>query len=48
MAAMADGSTVSISDELDNRVYQALMTPQTRKSDVPDVMYRQKEDDFMQ
>ena len=45
-AAMADGSIRGISEEIDYHVYQALMTPQTRQSDVPNNHYILKEDDF--
>ena len=45
-AAMADGSTKAIAEEIDYHVYQALMTPHTRQSDAPNVLYLLKEDDF--
>ena len=47
-ASMLDGSTISISDGLDYKVYQALMTPMTRSSDVPSHKYLLKDDDFRQ
>ena len=46
IAAMADGSTKAIAEEIDYHVYQALMTPHTRQSDAPNVLYLLKEDDF--
>lgn len=46
--AMADGSVVSLSKDLDYHVYQALMTPQSRQSDVPDTNYLLKDDDYRQ
>ena len=45
-AAMADGSIISMSEEIDYHVYQALMTPHTRQSDVPYDQFILKEDDF--
>ena len=46
--AMLDGSTKSLDDTLDYHVYQALMTPGTRQSDVPNELYLLKEDDYLQ
>lgn len=37
--AMADGTTRFVSDSVDYRVYQALMTPRGWKSDVPAPSY---------
>lgn len=44
--SMADGSTVLMSREIDYHVYQALMSPQTRQSDMPDPMYNLRDRDF--
>jgi prepilin-type N-terminal cleavage/methylation domain-containing protein len=44
--SMLDGSTDSISDQIEYHVYQALMTPQTKQSDVPNVPYLLKEADY--
>ncbi len=46
VAAMLDGSTKSISDEITYTVYQALMSPQTKQSDVPNPTQLLKEDDY--
>lgn len=48
VAAMLDGSTKSLDETIDYHVYQALMTPQTKQSDVPWNQYLLKEDDFIQ
>lgn len=45
-AAMLGGSVTTISNEIDYRVLQALMTPHTKQSDVPDPSYKLKEDDY--
>ena len=47
VAAMLDGSTKSIDEKIEYHVYQALMTPQTRQSDVPYHLYLLKEDDYL-
>lgn len=44
--AMADGSVRSVSDGLSYHVYQALMTPMTRQSDVPYDQYILKATDY--
>lgn len=44
--AFADGSVIQIDEGIDYRVYQALMTPNTRESDVPNRSYLLKEDDY--
>lgn len=44
--AMLDGSTIVLSDQLDYHVYQALMTPQTKKSFVPYPNYILNDADF--
>lgn len=46
VGAMLDGSTSSISEDIDYTVYQALLTPQTKQSDVPNPAYLLKEADF--
>lgn len=46
ITSMLDGSTKGISDQIEYQVYQALMTPQTKQSDVPNVRYLLKEDDY--
>ena len=46
IVGMLDGSTKGIAEEVDYTVYQALMTPQTKQSDVPNPQYLLKEDDF--
>jgi prepilin-type N-terminal cleavage/methylation domain-containing protein len=48
VAAMLDGSTKNVDEGIDYHVYQALMTPQTKQSDVPYNNYLLKEDDFIQ
>jgi hypothetical protein len=48
VAAILDGPTKSIDEPIDYHVYQALMTPQTRESDVPNNLYLLKEDDYLQ
>ncbi len=48
VAAMLDGSTKSIDEKIDYHVYQALMSPQTKQSDVPYHQYLLKEDDYVQ
>lgn len=45
-AAMMGGSVMTIDNAIDYRVLQALMTPQTKSSDVPDRKYVLKEDDY--
>lgn len=46
--AMLGGSVVTISDGIDYHVYQALMTPHTKASDVPNKIYILKEADYIQ
>lgn len=46
LAAFADGSISAISEDIDYHVYQALMTPQTRQSDVPYNQYLLREADY--
>jgi prepilin-type N-terminal cleavage/methylation domain-containing protein len=46
VAAMLDGSTKNVAETIDYHIYQALMTPQTKQSDVPYNNYLLKEDDF--
>ena len=46
IVGMLDGSTKPLAEEVDYHVYQALMTPQTKQSDVPNAQYLLKEDDF--
>ncbi len=48
VCAMLDGSTKSLDEGIEYHVYQALMTPQTKQSDVPWHQYLLKEDDFIQ
>ncbi len=48
VVGMLDGSTKSLDEVIDYHVYQALMTPQTRQSDVPFHTYLLKEDDYLQ
>jgi prepilin-type N-terminal cleavage/methylation domain-containing protein len=48
IVGMLDGSTKSVEETIDYHVYQALMTPQTRQSDVPNHAYLLKEDDYLQ
>ncbi len=43
-----DGSTKSLDEGIDYHVYQALLTPGTRQSDVPNELYLLKEDDYLQ
>ena len=45
-AAMLDGSTIVLSDQMDYHVYQALLTPHTKKSAVPFPDYILKDGDF--
>lgn len=45
-AAMADGSVRSFFDRMEYHVYQALMTPSTRQSDVPYNRYLLKANDY--
>lgn len=47
-AAMLGGSVITLSENTDYRVYQALMTPQTAQSDVPDNRYLLREADYLQ
>lgn len=47
-AAMLDGSVISLNNELDYHVYQALLTPQTTASDVPLNKYTLRDTDFRQ
>lgn len=44
--SMADGSVKGIREKLDYHVYQALLTPNTRKSDAPFNRYLLKADDY--
>jgi prepilin-type N-terminal cleavage/methylation domain-containing protein len=46
MVAMADGSVRSLSEGLEYHVYQALMTPMTSKSDVPNTRYVLRASDY--
>lgn len=46
VVSMLDGSTDNISDQIEYNVYQALMTPQTKQSDVPNAQYLLKEADY--
>ena len=46
--AFADGSTKSISEEIDYQVYQSLLAPHNAKSDMPEPGFRMVEDDYMQ
>jgi hypothetical protein len=41
-----DGSVMALSKDIDYQVYQALMTPNHRKSDAPYAMYILKDDDY--
>ena len=44
--ALADGSTRLISDDIEYHVYQALMAPHDKLSDIPDLNFVFKEDDI--
>ncbi len=44
--AMLDGSMISLDEQIDYHVYQSLMTPVTKKSDVPNANYLLNDDDF--
>lgn len=44
--AMLDGSMTLLDEQIDYHVYQALMTPVTKQSDVPNALYLLKDDDF--
>jgi hypothetical protein len=44
--AMLGGSVTAMSDGIDYVVYQALLTPHTKASDVPNKMYILKEADY--
>ncbi len=44
--AFLSGTVISMSDQVDYNVYQALLTPNTRASDMPQTNYILKEDDF--
>ncbi|MGN6544507.1 MAG: DUF1559 family PulG-like putative transporter [Aureliella sp.] len=46
--AMLGGSVSAMSEGIDYHVYQALLTPHTRASDVPNVQYILKEADYAQ
>ena len=46
MISMADGSVKSLKEKLDYHVYQSLMTPNTRKSDVPFNRHLLKSQDY--
>jgi prepilin-type N-terminal cleavage/methylation domain-containing protein len=46
VAAMLDGSTKTMDEGINYHVYQALMTPQTKQSDVPNNIYLLKDNDF--
>ncbi len=46
VTGMLDGSTRSISEEIEYHVYQALLTPQSKQSDVPNYKYLLKDDDY--
>jgi prepilin-type N-terminal cleavage/methylation domain-containing protein len=45
---MLDGAVISMDENVDYHVYQALMTPQTSSSDVPLNKYILKDDDYLQ
>ncbi len=45
---MLGGSVAGMSEQIDYRVYQALLTPHTKASDVPDKVYILKEADYLQ
>ena len=45
---MLDGAVKSLNDSIDYHVYQALLTPQTKQSDVPRDLYLLSEDDYIQ
>jgi hypothetical protein len=45
-ASFADGSTRSINGEIDYHVYQSLMAPHDAQSDIPNLNYQLREDDF--
>lgn len=47
-ATMLDGSVVSLNEQINYHVYQALMTPQTSSSDVPLNKYLLKDSDWRQ
>ncbi len=47
VACMLDGSTKTIDEQINYHVYQALMTPQTKQSDVPAPNYLLKDSDFV-
>ncbi len=44
--AMADGSVRTIDEDIDYRVYQSLMAPHDASSDVPDLDYKLRADDY--
>ncbi len=44
--AMADGSIRTIDESIDYHVYQSLMAPHDASSDIPDLRYKLKADDF--
>lgn len=44
--AMADGSVTSLSSDTDYHVYQALMTPYTIESDMPNADYQLRDEDW--
>jgi len=46
VCAMLDGSVKSLSDDVSYHVYQALMSPATKRSDAPFNLYLLKSDDF--
>lgn len=46
--ALADGSVTSLSSDTDYHVYQALMTPYTAKSDIPDADHQLRDEDWRQ
>jgi len=45
--AMADGSTRAIDENIDYHVYQSLMAPLDGQSDIPNLQYKLREDDFV-
>ncbi len=46
MASMLDASVIKLNENVEYHVYQALMTPHTRKSDAPYHQYLLKDDDY--
>ncbi len=46
--ALADGSTRAISEDIDYHVYQSLMAPLDVQSDIPNLHYKLREDDYVE